>query len=124
MKTLGDALAIRNNILARLEAACALPPAERALLRGSGEPFAYKHQGDMAIIGRLSAVADFPGGRSSHGILTWAVWAAVHILALVTFRNRLAAAYNWGIAFLTRNQTLRMIIRPTPPADAQNGRDG
>ena len=65
-----------------------------------------------------------PGGRSSHGILTWAVWVAVHILALVTFRNRLAAAYNWGIAFLTRNQTLRMIIRPTPPADAQNGRDG
>ena len=93
----------------------------RALLRGGGEPFAYKHQGDMAIIGRLSAVADFPGGRSSHGIFTWAVWVAVHILALVTFRNRLAAAYNWGIAFLTRNQTLRMIIRPTPPADTRDG---
>ena len=90
----------------------------RALTDGGSQDFEYRHQGDMAIIGRLSAVADFPSGRSTHGILTWAVWVLVHILALVTFRNRLAAAYNWGIAFITRNQAMRMTIRPTPSADA------
>ena len=80
-----------------------------------GKPFAYKHKGDMAMIGRLSAVADLPGGRSVHGVIAWIIWVIVHILALVTFKNRVAAIYDWSIAFLTKNQAMRMNIQPSPP---------
>ena len=80
-----------------------------------GKPFAYKHKGDMAMIGRLSAVADLPGGRSVHGVIAWIIWVIVHILALVTFKNRVAATYDWSIAFLTKNQAMRMNIQPSPP---------
>ena len=80
-----------------------------------GKPFTYKHKGDMAMIGRLSAVADLPGGRSVHGVIAWIIWVIVHILALVTFKNRVAATYDWSIAFLTKNQAMRMNIQPSPP---------
>ena len=83
--------------------------------RNSDKPFTYKHKGDMAMIGRLSAVADMPGGRCLHGIPAWIIWVIVHILALVTMKNRVAAAYNWSIAFLTKNQAMRMNIQPSPP---------
>ena len=87
----------------------------KALGRGGDKPFTYKHKGDMAMIGRLSAVADMPGGRSLHGMIAWIIWVIVHILALVTFKNRVAATYNWSIAFLTKNQAMRMNIQPSPP---------
>ena len=81
----------------------------------SDKAFVYKHRGDMAMIGRLSAVADMPGGRSLQGMIAWFIWVVVHILALVTFKNRIAATYNWSIAFLTKNQAMRMNIQPSPP---------
>ncbi|WP_298079175.1 NAD(P)/FAD-dependent oxidoreductase [uncultured Cardiobacterium sp.] len=87
----------------------------KQLGRNSDKPFTYKHKGDMAMIGRLSAVADMPGGRCLHGIPAWIIWVIVHILALVTMKNRVAAAYNWSIAFLTKNQAMRMNIQPSPP---------
>ena len=81
----------------------------------SDKAFVYKHRGDMAMSGRLSAVADMPGGRSLQGMIAWFIWVVVHILALVTFKNRIAATYNWSIAFLTKNQAMRMNIQPSPP---------
>ena len=87
----------------------------KQLGRNSDKPFSYKHKGDMAMIGRLSAVADMPGGRSLQGMIAWFIWVVVHILALVTFKNRVAATYNWSIAFLTKNQAMRMNIQPSPP---------
>ena len=87
----------------------------KRLNRNGDQPFTYKHKGDMAMIGRLSAVADMPSGRSLHGVIAWIIWVIVHILALVTFKNRVAATYNWSIAFLTENQAMRMNIQPSPP---------
>ncbi|MDO4643476.1 MAG: NAD(P)/FAD-dependent oxidoreductase [Cardiobacteriaceae bacterium] len=86
----------------------------------SDKPFVYKHRGDMAMIGRLSAVADMPSGRSIQGVIAWFLWVIVHILALVTFKNRVAATYDWSIAFLTKNQAMRMNIQPSPPKGRRN----
>ncbi len=73
------------------------------------KPYVYKHRGDMAMVGRLKAVADIEK-TSFNGFFAWITWVWVHIIALATAKNRIATTYNWMIAFFTRNQSMRMEI--------------
>lgn len=73
------------------------------------KPFSYHHSGDMAMIGRLTAVADLKG-LHLRGFIGWLSWVIIHILALSTAKNRLATTWNWMIAFFTGNQSFRMSI--------------
>lgn len=73
------------------------------------KPYAYKHRGDMAMVGRLKAVADI-NSISFDGFTAWVTWVWIHIIALSTAKNRIATTYNWMIAFFTRNQSMRMEI--------------
>lgn len=73
------------------------------------KPYAYKHRGDMAMVGRLRAVADIDK-VSFNGFTAWITWVWIHIIALSTAKNRIATTYNWMIAFFTRNQSMRMEI--------------
>lgn len=84
--------------------------------RRSNKPltaFKYNDKGSMAIIGRNKAVADltFPK-KHINGILAWLAWLFVHLLSLVNFKNKMFTFYNWMIAFFTKDQSLRMIIKP------------
>lgn len=75
--------------------------------------FTYHDKGSMAIIGRNKAVADFPGNKMHfNGFLAWCMWLFVHLLSLINYRNRLKTVYDWTIAYLTKDNSLRMIIRP------------
>lgn len=77
--------------------------------------FKYSDKGSLAIIGQNKAVADFPR-LSLHleGITAWLIWVFVHLFSLVAYRNRFMTFANWAVAFFTRDQALRMIIRPRP----------
>lgn len=75
------------------------------------QPFKYHHSGDMAMIGRLTAVADTKGMHLK-GFIAWLAWVVVHILSLNTAKNQIATAWNWMIAFFTGNQSFRMGIHP------------
>lgn len=75
--------------------------------------FRYHDKGSMAIIGRSKAVADLPKPKLHfNGFLAWLMWLFVHLFSLINFRNKLFTFYNWAIAFFTKNQSLRMIVRP------------
>jgi len=88
----------------------------RALQKGDRlKPFTYHDKGSMAIIGRNKAVVDLPSGKHFKGWLAWYMWLFVHLLSLLTRRNRITTFYNWGVAFFTRDQAFRMIIRPSKP---------
>lgn len=77
------------------------------------KPFRYRDKGSMAIIGRNKAVADLPMPKLHFkGFIAWFMWVFIHLISLVTFRNKLTTLYNWMIAYFTRDQALRMIIRP------------
>ncbi|MFC2443118.1 MAG: NAD(P)/FAD-dependent oxidoreductase, partial [Capnocytophaga ochracea] len=52
-------------------------------------PFSYIDKGSMAIIGRNQAVADLPKHIFLKGFVAWAIWAFIHIMSLVNFRNKL-----------------------------------
>lgn len=75
-------------------------------------PFRYKDRGSMAIIGANKAVADLPGTIHVDGFMASFMWIFVHLMSLVNYRNRIRTLYNWGVAYMTKDLPLRMIIRP------------
>lgn len=77
------------------------------------KPFVYNDKGSMAIIGRNKAVAEIPKiNKYFKGFFAWFIWVFVHIMSLVTYKNRLAALYNWVISYFSKDQSFRMIIEP------------
>ena len=75
--------------------------------------FAYFDKGTMAIIGRNKAVVDLPKPNLHFkGYIALLMWLFIHLMSLVTYRNKMHTLYNWIIAYFTRDQSLRMIIRP------------
>jgi NADH dehydrogenase len=77
-------------------------------------PFAYHDKGSMAIIGRAKAVVDMPSPKVHFkGVIAWLAWLFIHLIALINHRNRMKTLYNWMVAYFTKDQSLRMIIKPT-----------
>lgn len=75
-------------------------------------PFRYRHQGNLATIGRQSAIVDF-GRTRMKGRLAWFVWGAAHIYFLIGFRNRLIVMLHWIWAYVTLRQGVRLITGST-----------
>lgn len=81
----------------------------RARLRGAASPaFRYRDYGNLAVIGRNVAVADFGFVRIT-GFLAWLAWALVHIAKLIGFQNRMLVMVQWSFDYLTRNKGARLI---------------
>jgi NADH dehydrogenase len=76
------------------------------------KPFHYKDLGTMAIIGRNKAVCDLPHHIHFKGFIAWFMWLFIHLVSLVNYRNRLKTLFNWTIAYLNKDQSLRFIVRP------------
>ena len=80
----------------------------RAIEHQPLRPFHYHDLGNMATIGRASAIADFGRFRLS-GLLAWLAWLFVHILNLIGFRNRLVVLVQWAWAYFTYQRGIRLI---------------
>jgi NADH:ubiquinone reductase (H+-translocating) len=74
--------------------------------------FKYKDRGNMATIGRNRAIARI-GNRQLSGWSAWLLWALVHILLIIGFRNRLAVFGAWIWAYFTRERSARLITGDT-----------
>jgi NADH:ubiquinone reductase (H+-translocating) len=81
---------------------------QRAIEGKPARPFRYRDLGNMATIGRNSAVADIRGLRLT-GFVAWLAWAVVHILNLIGFRNRVLVALQWLWDYLTFQRGARLI---------------
>jgi len=71
-------------------------------------PFTYHHLGELATIGRKSAVVKL-GVFQLTGFLGWVFWSAVHIYFLIGLRNRFVVALNWLWSYLTFQRGARLI---------------
>ena len=76
-------------------------------------PFAYRHLGSLATIGRKAAVVDF-GWIRLRGALAWWFWGAVHVGFLVDVRSRLSVMFDWLWAYLTYRSGTRLITGSGP----------
>jgi NADH dehydrogenase len=76
-------------------------------------PFDYYDKGTMATVGRHRALADIQVfGKQYHltGWIGWLAWSFVHVLALVSFRNRFAVFVTWAWNYITQDKGMRYII--------------
>jgi NADH dehydrogenase len=71
-------------------------------------PFRYRDKGSLATIGRNKAVAEI-GRWRSQGFVAWALWAVVHVMFLVSFRNRLTVMLNWMWNYVLYDRGARLI---------------
>jgi NADH:quinone reductase (non-electrogenic) len=81
-----------------------------ARVRGKAEPppFAYRHYGDLATIGRKAAVVKL-GRISLTGLVGWLFWSVAHIYFLIGVRNRFVVAFTWLWSYLTFQRGARLI---------------
>jgi NADH dehydrogenase len=83
---------------------------QRRLLAGQPtQPFCYVDRGTMATIGRAAAVADLRGLHLS-GFTAWLIWLFVHLMYLVSFRNRLLVFVQWMWNYVTYRRGVRLIV--------------
>ena len=81
----------------------------RNRIEGKSRPaFRYKDRGNMAIVGRASAVADLGKFRFS-GFLAWLAWLFVHLVNLVEFENKVLVLIQWAWYYFTRDRGARLI---------------
>ncbi|MDP8983446.1 MAG: NAD(P)/FAD-dependent oxidoreductase [Pseudomonadota bacterium] len=81
-------------------------------LSGDTRPraFRYVHSGNLATIGKRSAVIDF-GWIKIRGRLAWWIWGLAHIYFLIGLRNRLAVALSWLWIYATGNRSACLITQ-------------
>lgn len=74
------------------------------------KPFSYFDKGSMATIGKAKAIV-MKGKLQLTGFLAWLIWAFIHIVYLIGFRNRLVVMLEWGATMLTGERGVRLINR-------------
>jgi NADH:ubiquinone reductase (H+-translocating) len=71
--------------------------------------FEYKDLGTMATIGNNKAVADFPFIKLK-GYIAWLIWMFLHLMLILSVKNKLIIFINWAWKYITKNTSLRVIL--------------
>ena len=75
-------------------------------------PFIYKDPGSMATIGRNRGIVAINNLQFS-GFIAFLLWALVHVLRLISFRNRLMVLLQWSFDYITYNRNARILVDHT-----------
>jgi NADH dehydrogenase len=92
--------------------------ARRIAGEAGAQRFSYRHYGDLATIGRKSAVVSI-GRLRLKGVLAWLFWSIAHIYFLIGVRNRFSVAVDWLWEYLTLQRGARLISDPPAPLPAR-----
>lgn len=71
--------------------------------------YEYNDQGSMATVGKHRAVVDLPNFRFQ-GFLAWYFWMFLHLMLILSVRNKLAVFFNWMWSYINKDSSLRLII--------------
>jgi NADH dehydrogenase len=95
-------------------------------LRGAPtQAFRYRDYGNLATIGRNSAVVDLAspiGQLRFSGMPAWLFWLFAHIYFLIGFRNRFVVLFDWASAYWSAQRYARVVtdIAPEQPQSAES----
>ncbi len=87
----------------------------RRLSGQSPRAFRYRDYGNLATIGRHSAVVDLGtplGPLRFSGYPAWLFWLFAHVYFLIGFRNRLVVLMDWAWAYWTHERHARVLSDP------------
>ncbi len=87
----------------------------------SRRPFHYVDKGMLATIGRARAVG-LIFGMKVKGLFAWLMWAGIHIMYLIGFRNRVIVILQWAWAYLVFQRGARLITG-TPKVELRTPRN-
>ncbi len=75
--------------------------------------FEYYDKGSMATVGRNLAVVDIPKPKLHFGgLMAWFIWMFLHLMLILGVKNRFFVFMNWVYNYFTRDQNLRLIMKP------------
>ena len=74
--------------------------------------YEYIDRGSMATIGKYRAVVDLPKFKFQ-GFLAWYLWMFLHLMLILSVRNKLAIFFNWMWSYINKDSSLRLIIVPS-----------
>ena len=83
---------------------------KRLMQRKKTVPFRYRDWGQLATIGRNSAVAVI-GKLKLSGYIAWLMWLLAHIYFLINFRNRVVVMFDWAWSYWTYDRYARIVIQ-------------
>ena len=78
------------------------------------EPFTYHDKGQMATIGRRSAVVQLAQGLRLRGTLAWLSWLALHLFYLLGGRNRVSTMINLAYRYIAWGHGGAVIVGDEP----------
>ena len=74
--------------------------------------YEYIDRGSMATIGKHRAVVDLPKLKFQ-GFLAWYLWMFLHLMLILSVRNKIAIFFNWMWSYINKDSSLRLIIAPS-----------
>jgi NADH dehydrogenase len=83
---------------------------KNVLLGKKLKEFEYRDKGTMATIGKKKAVVDLPYLKFK-GFFAWIIWMFLHLMLILSVRNKLVIFINWSWLFFTRDTSLRLILK-------------
>jgi NADH:ubiquinone reductase (H+-translocating) len=72
--------------------------------------YEYKNKGTMATVGKRKAVVDLPG-FSFQGVFAWMTWMFVHLMLILSVKNKLFIFLNWMMSYFANDSTLRLMLK-------------
>ncbi|EJL72419.1 NAD(P)/FAD-dependent oxidoreductase [Chryseobacterium populi] len=78
---------------------------------GEWKEYEYDDKGSLATIGKHRAVVDLPFIRFQ-GFFAWYFWMFLHLMLILSVRNKLAVFFNWMWSYFNKDSSLRLIILP------------
>lgn len=73
--------------------------------------FEYFNKGSMATVGKRKAVVDLPNFHFQ-GVFAWLTWMFVHLMLILSVKNKLFIFLNWMMSYFANDSTLRLMLRP------------
>lgn len=76
------------------------------------QEYEYQDKGSLATIGKHRAVVDLPKLKFQ-GFFAWYFWMFLHLMLILSVRNKLAIFFNWMWSYINKDSSLRLIILPS-----------
>lgn len=70
--------------------------------------YEYHDLGMMATIGKHKAVVELPFIKFK-GPLAWYIWMFLHLMLILSVRNKIVIFFNWAWSYMTKDTSLRLI---------------
>lgn len=70
--------------------------------------YEYNDLGMMATVGKHKAVVEFPFLKFK-GPIAWYIWMFLHLMLILSVRNKLVIFFNWAWSYFTSDTSLRII---------------